>query len=89
MLTINQKYVMNDNFTCFFEILDGVLHLKCKCEISKKIGAYAFSGFRPSAAASRNIPNIPFTWNSMENDDCCSEIHNGRSGIFNMEKITF
>lgn len=87
MLTIiNQKYVMSDNFICFFEILDGVLHKKCKLEISRKISTYALSGFRPSPVANRSIPNIPFSWNSMENDDYCSEIHNGRSSIFNMEK---
>lgn len=79
---------MSDNFTCLFETSDGVLqdnwdaHFSDKCEISNKISIYALSYFSLTPEESRSIPNIPSSWNTMENDDCCSEIHNGTYGIF-------
>lgn len=61
----------------------------CQCEKSKEISMYVLPCFRLTPIASGSIPNIPFTWNSMENDDYCSESHNSGCGIFHMEKKFF
>lgn len=83
---------MSDNFSCFFETSNGVLqdnlgaHFFDKCEISKEISIYALPCFGLTPEVSRSIPNILSTWNTMQNHDCCSEIHNGRCGIFHTKK---
>lgn len=72
---------MSVNYTCFFETSDGDLDAHFS---DKEFSIYALLCFGFTPEANRSIPNIPITWNSIENDDCGSEIHSGRCGSFHI-----
>lgn len=93
MLTIiNPKHVMSDNCICFFEISDGVfqdmqkLSRLVRVKYPRKLvlmHSLLLDRLLQQAEVFQTFPSLEIPW---KNDDCCSEVYNGRCSIFHMDK---